>query len=57
MEANEDDWDNHHVGKADQQQENGQTIAKVSIYVALSLILDINGRHIQESQLGTIDRC
>ena len=48
MEANEDDWDNHHVGEADQQQENGQTIAKVSIYVALSLILDINGRHIQE---------
>ena len=57
MKAKDDDRHNHHVGEADHQQEYGKTVAEVSIDDALSLILDVNGCHVQERKLGTIDGC
>ena len=57
MEVDDDYRDDHDLYKANNQQNDGQTVAEVFFDFAIVLVLDVNSCVEHENQLGTIYRC
>ena len=57
MEVDDDDWDDEDLCYADEQQDDGQTVAEVLVYFAIPLVLDVDSRGVHEYELDTINRC